>query len=105
MHGDPAHQRQGGDRRRQEQVLAGLQVQADLDRRFGELVELDGVDRDGDIAGAAGHRKEASKGLINDTRPDRQFGLSSRRARLSDLSSKMRRGAACRWRFYRAKLV
>src|ERR1700704_3740068 len=55
MFGDPAHQRQRDRRRVQQQVLAGLQLQADLDGDFGEAVEFDGIDRGGEIALVCGH--------------------------------------------------
>ena len=41
---DPPHQGQGRDRGGEEQVLARLQPQPDLDRDLGEPVELHGID-------------------------------------------------------------
>ena len=55
MLGDSAHQRQRRRRRGQQQVLPGLQLQADLDRDFGETVEFDGIDRGRDVALVGGH--------------------------------------------------
>jgi len=53
--GDPAHQRQRHARRRQQQILPGLQVQPDPDGDLGETVEFDGVDRCRDVAFVDGH--------------------------------------------------
>ena len=55
MLGDPPHQRQRDRGRGQEQILPGLQPQPDLDRHFGEAVELDGIDRGGNGALMCGH--------------------------------------------------
>ena len=61
MLGDPAHQRQRDRRRGQQQVLARLQPQADLDRDFGEAVEFHGIDRGGNVALVCGHDSLAKR--------------------------------------------
>ncbi len=55
MLGNTSHQRQRRHRRGQQQVLPRLQLQADLDRDFGEPVEFDRIDTGGNVAWVRGH--------------------------------------------------
>jgi len=60
---DPSRQRERSNRRREEEVLARLKPQPDLDRRLGEPVELGRVDRR-EIARLRGHRNSGGKGFV-----------------------------------------
>ena len=50
MLGDPPHQRQRRGGRGDQEILPRRELQADLDRDFGETIQLHGIDGRGDMA-------------------------------------------------------
>ncbi|GCC47569.1 hypothetical protein chiPu_0031743, partial [Chiloscyllium punctatum] len=99
---DPPHQRHRRGGRRQQQILPRLQLQADLDRDFGEPIELHRIDRGGKVALMCGHeapcRLRISSGFVVQFDPHPQGSslprpITRQRAFASNLP--LRRVSAC----------
>ncbi len=95
LFGHLARQRRGGDRRRHDQILSGLQAEPDLHRHFSEFFQLCGVDGF-TVARVGGHGTPSCRNAapaLRATSPQRgEETWVLRRRRYSSLGSRPGRG-------------